>query len=58
MSLKILSSLLLGCCLVLPAVSGHSAQNASVPAPAGAVGVSHGPGGMGFPVGKFCAVAN
>lgn len=58
MRLKVLSSLLLACCFILPSVSIASAQNASVPVPAGPVGVNHGAGGLGFPVGKFSAVAN
>ncbi len=56
MSLRIMS-LLLACCIALPFGQAEAAQNASAPVPSGAVGVNHGPGGMGFPVGKFCAVA-
>jgi len=55
---KILSNLLLVCCLILANVSSSAAQNATAPVPAGPVGVNHGAGGLGFPVGKFCAVAN
>ncbi len=58
MRLKIVSSLLVACCLVLPTSHARAAEEAPAPKPAGAVGLSHGPGGMGFPVGKFAAVLN
>ncbi|NCC76465.1 MAG: hypothetical protein EOM08_08545 [Clostridia bacterium] len=55
---KSLSILALTCCFVIASVSISVAASATVPTPAGAVGVNHGPGGMGFPVGKFSAVLN
>lgn len=58
MRARIVSSLLLACCLLLPSTQALAAEGASAPTPAGAVGVNHGPGGMGFPVGKFAAVLN
>lgn len=50
--------MLLSACIVLSTGHVGATQKASVPAPTGIVGVNHGPGGMGFPVGKFCAMTN
>ena len=58
MKARIVSALVLAWCLLLPSVHGLAAEEAPAPKPAGAVGLSHGPGGMGFPVGKFAAVMN
>ncbi|SFK53703.1 Uncharacterized conserved protein [Desulfomicrobium apsheronum] len=58
MRTRVVSSLVLACCLLLPSAHARAAEGASISTPAGAVGVNHGPGGMGFPVGKFAAVLN
>jgi hypothetical protein len=58
MNWKILLSFVLACGVLVVSADCRADDGAAASKAAGAVGVNHGPGGMGFPVGKICAVLN